>query len=240
MAKCSHCNYPYATYSRCPNCGSKDPSGDSGIIVGILIAIILVLLFFLSPGIFITAILNYFFEFESNILWFCTISISLSVIGYLFFNHRDDFMVIYLWTCGIITVFVVLLSLITVDNIFIKTLNVMVNGREKLECAYCQSDGCIDTSDIESMAFNFELQNEDEVKQFQDWMDINHPNWIKHKGKYVNLNYTPQYPDRHLNGQGYGLNGPQTKIQFANFKLEYLRTIHPIGACVSCEIEGGD
>ena len=238
MATCSHCDYPYATSSRCPKCGSKDPSGASGIVAGVLIAIILVLLFFLSPGIFITSLLNYFFQFESNILWFFTIATSLSLIGYLFFKHRDDFMVIYLWICGIITVFVLLLSLISVDNIFVETFTVMFNGKEKLECPYCGSDGCIETSDIESIAVTFELQSEDEIKDFQDWMDLNHPNWINKNGRYFNLNYTPLYPDRHLNGEGYGLNGPQTKIQFDNFKSEYVGSKYSLGACDNCVIEG--
>ena len=239
MATCSHCDYPYATSNRCPKCGSKDPSGASGIFAGILIVIIVVLLFFLSPGIFVPYFLNYFFQFQPNILWFCTISTSLSVIGYLFFKHRDDFMVIYLWICGIITVFIVLLSLITLDNIFIQTITVMFQGKEIIECQYCHSDGCIDISDIESIAFNFELQDEVEVKRFQDWMDMNHPLWVNYNGKYVNLNYTPQYPDRHLNGEGYGICGPQTKTQFDIFKSEYLQSKYPIGACPSCEIEGG-
>lgn len=239
MAICTHCDYPYASASHCPMCGSKDPDGTSGFVVGILIVVILVLLFFLSPGIFITSFLNYFFQLAPNLLWFFTISISLSVVGYLFFKHRDDFLVIYLWACGIITVFIFLLSLITYDNIFINTLTVMFKGHEKTECGYCNSDGCMDSSDIESMAFSFELEDEGEIKQFQDWMDLNHPNWINKNGKYLNLNYTPQFPDRHLNGEGYGIYGPQTKTQFENFKVEYVQTKYPLGDCINCDIEGG-
>ncbi len=43
MAKCTDCDYPYATGRVCPNCGSKNPSGKSesgGIILLIIIIII--------------------------------------------------------------------------------------------------------------------------------------------------------------------------------------------------------
>lgn len=29
MAKCSKCDYPYATSKSCPNCGSKNPTGST-------------------------------------------------------------------------------------------------------------------------------------------------------------------------------------------------------------------
>jgi hypothetical protein len=46
------------------------------------------------------------------------------------------------------------------------------------------------------------------VKDFQDWMDINHPNWVKGK----NLN----------KGGGYGKFGPSTSAAWRKYKNEYL------------------
>jgi flagellar basal body-associated protein FliL len=46
MAKCVHCDYPYATGNKCSNCGSDNPSGKSsskgGGIIGIIILIIII------------------------------------------------------------------------------------------------------------------------------------------------------------------------------------------------------
>ena len=48
MAKCIHCEYPYATNRKCPNCGSKNPNGGECFNVIILIII----------GVVIYAIIN--------------------------------------------------------------------------------------------------------------------------------------------------------------------------------------
>lgn len=48
-----------------------------------------------------------------------------------------------------------------------------------------------------------------DVKSFQDWMDANHPNWVKGK----NLN----------KGSGYGTYGPSTQKAWSSFKDEYLK-----------------
>jgi hypothetical protein len=43
MAKCNHCDYPYATGSKCSNCGSDNPTGKSvGKIGGIIILFVLI------------------------------------------------------------------------------------------------------------------------------------------------------------------------------------------------------
>lgn len=238
MSICIHCNYPYSTEDRCPNCGSKDPSGLAEDIAKFILIIIIGILIFLTPGLFVTSIIDYIFQIGSELLWVFTISISLVYVGYLFFNFRDDFIKIYFWTCGIITAIILLLSLISTENIFLETLGGLFSQDEKLECTICSSDGCIENSDIETLAFNYELQNTDEIQRFQDWLDENHPNWIKHNGKYVNLNSTEQYPTRHINGVGYGECGPQTKMQFENFKVEFLPLIFPVGPCQRCEING--
>jgi RNA polymerase subunit RPABC4/transcription elongation factor Spt4 len=46
MAKCSNCDYPYASGKQCPNCGSKNPSGNNTI--GVIILIVIV--YFLIKG----------------------------------------------------------------------------------------------------------------------------------------------------------------------------------------------
>jgi hypothetical protein len=52
------------------------------------------------------------------------------------------------------------------------------------------------------------LKDKEGVKKFQDWMDINHPNWVKGK----NLN----------KGGGYGKFGPSTSAAWNKYKDEYL------------------
>jgi len=54
-----------------------------------------------------------------------------------------------------------------------------------------------------------ELKDIEGVKKFQDWMDINHPNWVKGK----NLN----------KGGGYGKFGPSTNAAWKKYKDEYLK-----------------
>lgn len=54
-----------------------------------------------------------------------------------------------------------------------------------------------------------ELKDIEGVKKFQDWMDNNHPNWVKGK----NLN----------KGGGYGKFGPNTNASWKKYKDEYLK-----------------
>jgi hypothetical protein len=57
-----------------------------------------------------------------------------------------------------------------------------------------------------------ELRNTTEIKDFQDWMDKNHPDWIKDAdGNFVNLNQ----------GKGYGVYGPKTRDAWAQYAKEY-------------------
>ncbi len=42
MAKCTNCDYPYATGRLCTNCGSKNPSGKTNNTLGILFVIIII------------------------------------------------------------------------------------------------------------------------------------------------------------------------------------------------------
>ena len=49
MAKCTKCDYPYATGAKCNNCGSDNPSGYSssnpfGCLVPVVILILVMLL----------------------------------------------------------------------------------------------------------------------------------------------------------------------------------------------------
>ena len=66
-----------------------------------------------------------------------------------------------------------------------------------------------------------ELKN---VKDFQDWMDINHPNWVKGN---KNLN----------KGGGYGKFGPSTSNAWVKYKNEYLGGSKGIGVPSS---DGGE
>jgi RNA polymerase subunit RPABC4/transcription elongation factor Spt4 len=49
MAKCTNCDYPYATGDKCPNCGSDNPSGGSTL-TGILVFVFIVLALAKSCG----------------------------------------------------------------------------------------------------------------------------------------------------------------------------------------------
>ncbi len=44
MARCKQCEYPYATVTKCTNCGSKNPTGRNGSFIGGIIAIFVLLL----------------------------------------------------------------------------------------------------------------------------------------------------------------------------------------------------
>jgi hypothetical protein len=71
------------------------------------------------------------------------------------------------------------------------------------------------------------FKNETEVKAFQDWMDKNHPFWIKDTdGKYKNLRVgTVTEPARHVSGKGYGKFGVNTANAYELFGKEYLTGI---------------
>ncbi len=41
MAHCKQCDYPYATITKCTNCGSTNPPGKKSNFVGILIVVLI-------------------------------------------------------------------------------------------------------------------------------------------------------------------------------------------------------
>ena len=47
MAKCTNCDYPYASGSKCPNCGSSNPKGKMSI-GGVIVLIFII--YALSKG----------------------------------------------------------------------------------------------------------------------------------------------------------------------------------------------
>jgi hypothetical protein len=61
----------------------------------------------------------------------------------------------------------------------------------------------------------FDGSNTNDIKAFQDWLDINHPGWVK--GKSLNQ------------GPGYGTYGPSTKAAQAQYLSEYeTKTAQPV------------
>lgn len=70
---------------------------------------------------------------------------------------------------------------------------------------------------------NIVPKNTSEIKSFQDWMDKNHPLWVKDiDGKYKNLRKGPtNNPNRHVNGKGYGTMGNSTINAWNKFGSEY-------------------
>jgi hypothetical protein len=238
MAKCNDCGYPYATISKCSNCGSKNPNGDFSIVLLLILAIILLILFFLSPGIFLVSIVDSFYNLTSKVIWISSIIVSLSYLACLYFVFEEDIIRIYVWTCVIISILILLISLIESNNIFLNSISKMFSSKQVSTCNYCSSDGCIDLEDQINLDSNFTFSDVGEIKKFQNWMDENHPLWILDNGLFKNLNPTADYPTRHLNGRGYGKFGPKTAKQFSLYKNDYLNFIYPTGECDFCEIEG--
>lgn len=70
------------------------------------------------------------------------------------------------------------------------------------------------------------IKSESEIKSFQDWMDKNHPGWIKDSdGRYKNLRTGPSNdPNRHVNGKGYGVFGPSTQQMWEKYGTEFSKT----------------
>jgi hypothetical protein len=242
MSKCIHCNYPYSTASICPNCGSKDPSGiKAGAGALTIVAIIFaVVLFFLSPGIFLTSFIHYFIGLEVNMIWFMAIFLSISLLGYLFMNYRDNVLKYYLLICGGVILIVLLFSLLMPENIFLKTLEDMFNEQtnqqeNKSECLRCGGDGNIDEKELKFFLTSDVLTDTPTIKYFQDWMDANHPWWIKKSNRYYNLRKgTIDEPGRHLDGAGYGLFGPQTQKAYFLYKNECFGLAYGTNNCLLC------
>jgi hypothetical protein len=71
-----------------------------------------------------------------------------------------------------------------------------------------------------------DLTSSDEIMSFQDWMDKNHPRWIKDSdGRLKNLRQGPSdNPKLHVNGKGYGVFGPSTKEAWSKYESEYSKT----------------
>ena len=59
---------------------------------------------------------------------------------------------------------------------------------------------------------DFDQNSSSDVKAFQDWMDVNHPNWVK---EVANLN----------KGKGYGTYGPSTKKAWGKYGSDYTKSL---------------
>jgi hypothetical protein len=241
MPKCINCNYPYSTASVCPNCGSKDPNGIATGGCLIMAAIVAVVIFFLSPGIFVTSFIHHFVGLEMNIIWFMAIVISLSLLGYLFFNYRESVLKFYLLICGGIVLIVLLLSLLIPKNIFLKTLGAMFNQQNSMkvnvsDCARCGGDGNIDEQELAVFLESDVLTDTATIMYFQDWMDENKPFWIEKSNKYYNLKTgTTAEPNRHIGGEGYGKFGPQTSKAYGLYKNDCFGSAAGENNCLLCK-----
>jgi hypothetical protein len=234
MSECIHCNYPYTTFSKCPNCGSKDPDGSSSRFSFFIIAILFLVILFLSPGIFITSFIHYFLGFETNIIWFSSILISLFILGYLYFNYKENVLKYYLYICGGVVLSIILFSLLKPNNIFLKTVNDMFNQEKNIDCIGCGGDGEIDSAERLVFLDSDILTDEASIKNFQDWMDKNQPLWIEIDKKFWNLNKgTDNEPNRHLNGKGYGEFDLKTSIVYKKYKYDWF-PITEASNCILC------
>jgi len=83
-----------------------------------------------------------------------------------------------------------------------KPNTILINGKEVSNLPTTQTLPNVTVYTIPSA-----LKDAEGVKKFQDWMDINYPNWVKGK----NLN----------KGGGYGKFGPSTKVAWDKYKNKY-------------------
>ena len=104
-----------------------------------------------------------------------------------------------------------------------KPNTIMINGKEVSVEVSSEKPTTQTLKNVTVLAIPKSLKDAEGVKKFQDWMDINHPNWVKGK----NLN----------KGGGYGKFGPSTSNAWAKYKNEYLGGSKGIGVPSS---DGGE
>lgn len=198
------------------------------------------ILFFLVPGFFVSSFIHFSTPLEARIIWALTIIFSLLILGCLYLNNKHRFFSYYLRLSGIICVFVLILTLLLPDNIFINTLWQMFNNEKIENCQRCGGDGTIDAQELESFLRSDVLTDSATICYFQDWMDKNHPLWIKKNGIYFNLRVGPSSePNRHLGGEGYGYFGNQTKSAYNSYKYECFRSdVSSEKKCLLCTSSG--
>jgi hypothetical protein len=242
MAKCVNCDYPYSTASVCPNCGSKDPNGIASGGCLIVFAILAVVIFFLSPGIFVTSFIHHLVGLKMNIIWLMDFLISVALLGYLYFNYRESMLKFYLLICGGVVLIVLFLSLLIPGNIFLKTLGAMFNQKNTMQtsvgdCVRCGGDGNINEQELAVFLESSVLTDTSTIMYFQDWMDKNEPFWIEKSNKYYNLRIgSAAEPERHIGGEGYGKFGPQTSNAFKLYKYDCFGGTAGENNCLLCNL----
>lgn len=92
--------------------GGKILAGCFLFVIGVL--------FVLSPGIIITSILNLMFDFTSSQLWWSSIICTIIVVAIMYFTIGLS-LKNYCICAGICAGFIIILTLITTDNIFWNT-----------------------------------------------------------------------------------------------------------------------
>lgn len=82
-------------------------------------------------------------------------------------------------------------------------------------CERCGGDGELDADDLHHFLEHDQLDDEERIKAFQDWMDDNHPMWLNYHGEYMNLRIGSIEKDEK---RGYGIFGAQTKKAYLKFR----------------------
>jgi hypothetical protein len=206
------------------------------LVGAIILAIVFIIVFILSPGILIVTIINSIIDIQIGTLWAFSIIFSLVILGLLYFLYQMEFFKYYLIGCIVISTVGILITLIYPKNIFYNTIKVMF-GEELPVCGLCKGDGCVKEDEIKLTYTIDSLKTAKEVGDFQDWLDKNHPFWLKNKGQWKNLRYgTIEQPTRHINGKGFGLKGEYTQIAFKNWGNEFMK-YNLLGPCKKCNME---
>jgi hypothetical protein len=123
--------------------------------------------------------------------------------------------------------FVLLVSLLVPENIFLNTLAVMFGKDYTIQCSRCGGDGKLSYNEQKVFFQSDILNDEKAIKSFQDWMDEQGEPWIMKNDRYWFIRRgTVHEPMRHLNGDGYGIFGNQTEKVYRKFKYDWWNSLN--------------
>lgn len=104
-------------------------------------------------------------------------------------------------------------------------------------CVRCGGDGKISKQELDDFLLSDVLSDAPTIKYFQDWMDKHQPFWIRKSNNTYNLSKgTPEAPERHLGGAGYGQFGPATSKAYKIYKDKCFSISHGKKNCLLCSV----
>jgi hypothetical protein len=88
------------------------------------------------------------------------------------------------------------------------------------QCERCGGDGELNESELNNFLMSDVLEDENTIKVFQDWMDLNHPGWVKGENLHTPNGSVEVRGDGITNG--YGTFGPKSRNAYIRYKYEWL------------------